>query len=78
MARVLKSYHYAIMILGDSAPYGVYIPIHEYLGKIAVNVGFSEYRTVKLRKRGHKWKYIQETSRRHRVELGEYMLILRK
>ena len=78
MVRVLKPDHYAIMILGDSAPYGVYIPTHEYLGKIALNVGFSEYRTVKLRKRGHKRKYIQETGRRHKVELGKYMLILKK
>jgi len=78
MARVLKPNKYAIMILGDSAPYGVYIPTHEYLGKIGVNVGFSEYRTVLLRKRGHKWKYIRETHRRHGVELGEYMLILKK
>ncbi|MGC8954302.1 MAG: hypothetical protein ACP5N5_06260 [Desulfurococcus sp.] len=78
MARVLKPDHYTVMILGDSAPYGVYIPTPEYLGRIAVNVGFKDYRVVKLRRRGHKWRYIQETGRRHNVELGEYMLILRK
>ncbi len=78
MVRVLKPDHYAIMILGDLAPYGVYIPTHEYLGKMALKVEFSEYRTVKLRKRGHKWKCIQETGRRHKVELGECMLILKK
>ena len=78
MARTLKPGKYAVMILGDSAPYGVYIPTHEYLGKIATNVGFSEYRTLLLRKRGDKWKYVKETGRRHGVSLGEYMLILRK
>ena len=78
MARVLKPEKYAIMILGDSAPYGVYIPTHEYLGKIAINVGFSEYRVLLLRKRGDKWKYIKESGRRHAMELGEYMLILKK
>jgi len=78
MARILKPGKYAVMILGDSAPYGVYIPTHEYLGRIGVGVGFSEYRTVLLRKRGHRWRHVAEAGRRHGAELGEYMLVLKK
>jgi DNA modification methylase len=74
-ARVLKAGGIYLLVLGDSAPYGVYIPTDEYLGRLACAVGFEEYRIEELRKRGGKWK---KNPQRHKVPLREALLILRK
>ncbi len=73
--RVLKKGSEARYILGDSAPYGVHIPTDELIGKIGVNVGFSDYKIDVLRMRGEKWK---DNPQRHRVELRESIVTLRK
>lgn len=72
MRRVLCSGSKAYLILGDSAPYGSYIPTTQFLGEIALSTGFSEYRIDKIRSRGHKWKI----KTRHSVELSENLLTL--
>jgi DNA modification methylase len=72
MRRVLRPDSRAYLILGDSAPYGAYIPTTQFLGEIATSVGFSEYRIDKIRSRGHKWKI----KTRHNVELSENILQL--
>ena len=72
MRRVLKPKSRAYLILGDSAPYGAYIPTTQFLGNIALSVGFSEYRIDKIRSRGHRWKI----KTRHNVELSENILQL--
>ena len=74
-ARVLKPGGTYLLVLGDSAPYGIYIPTDEYLGRLACAVGFKEYRIEELRKRGGKWK---KNPQRHKVPLREALLILRK
>lgn len=56
-------------VIGDSAPYGVYAPIDEWIGKLALNAGFTHYRFEKLRDRNIKWK-----NRKHRVPLKEGLL----
>lgn len=53
-------------VVGDSAPYGVYVPVMDWLGRLAVNAGFSDFRFDKLRDRNIKWK-----NRKHRVPLSE-------
>jgi len=63
------------MVLGDSAPYGVYIPTEEYLGRLALAVGFRDYRVQNLRERGGKWG---RNPQRHKVMLKEGILWLRK
>lgn len=73
MRRVLKDGSKAYLILGDSAPYGVYVPTTQILGEIAQSVGFGEYEIFKIRERGHKWKNL---SNRHNVELSENILVL--
>ncbi len=72
MRRILKPRSSSYLILGDSAPYGAYIPTTQFLGDIAMSVGFSEYRIDKIRSRGHKWKI----KTRHNVELSENILQL--
>lgn len=73
--RVLKKGSVAKYILGDSAPYGVHIPTDELIGKIGVNIGFTDYKIDILRKRGEKWK---DNPQRHAVPLRESIVTLRK
>ena len=73
MRRVLQPASKAYLILGDSAPYGVYVPTTQLLGEIAVSAGFNEYAIYKLRSRGTKWKSL---SNRHNIELSENILVL--
>jgi 16S rRNA G966 N2-methylase RsmD len=53
-------------VVGDSAPYGVYVPADNWLGKLAIAAGFDSYSYEKLRDRNIKWK-----NRKHRVPLQE-------
>lgn len=53
-------------VIGDSAPYGVYVPVDEWLGRLAVSAGFETYTFEKTRDRNVKWK-----NRKHRVPLKE-------
>lgn len=73
MKRVLKSNGKAYLVLGDSAPYGVFIDTTRILGEIALNVGFSNFKVVKIRERGTKWKTLRF---RHSLVLSENILIL--
>lgn len=74
-ARVLKSNTTALFVLGDSAPYGVYIPTDKLIGEIGISVGFDTYGIEVLRTRGDKWK---ENPQRHDVPLREGIVMLRK
>ena len=71
--RVLKSGSKAYLVLGDSAPYGVFIDTTKLLGEIALNAGFSNYEIIKIRERGTKWKSLRF---RHNMKLSENILIL--
>ncbi|MCK7575379.1 MAG: site-specific DNA-methyltransferase [Chromatiales bacterium] len=53
-------------VVGDSAPYGVYVPADKWLGRLAVAAGFKSFSFEKLRDRNVKWK-----NRKHRVPLHE-------
>lgn len=56
-------------VIGDSAPYGVYCPIDEWIAELAMAAGFKQTRFEKLRDRNIKWK-----NRKHRVPLKEGLL----
>ncbi len=71
--RVLKNGSKAYLILGDSAPYGVYVETTKLLGEIALNCGFSSYEIEEIRSRGTKWKSLKY---RHSIRLSENLLIL--
>jgi hypothetical protein len=53
-------------VIGDSAPYGVYVPVVPWLGTLAIAAGFKSYTFEKTRDRNIKWK-----NRKHRVPLQE-------
>ena len=75
MFRVLQKGSKAYLILGDSAPYGIYVPTTQYLGEIAQAIGFGDYEIFKIRERGNKWKSL---SNRHNVDLSENLLVLNR
>lgn len=62
----------ALFVVGDSAPYGVYTPVDDLHGVLAVAAGFESYRFTKTRDRNIKWK-----NRKHRVPLKEGVLEVR-
>jgi len=53
-------------VIGDSAPYGVYVPVIEWMERLALAAGFSDCSFEKTRDRNIKWK-----NRKHRVPLQE-------
>lgn len=53
-------------VIGDSAPYGVYVPVVTWLAELARAAGFKSYSFTKTRNRNIKWK-----NRKHRVPLQE-------
>jgi DNA modification methylase len=73
--RTMKKKAKFHLVLGDSAPYGVYIPIYDYIGKLGLGIGFSKYDVEMLRTRGGKWK---NNPQRHSVELSEGILTFTK
>lgn len=66
LRRVCSSPSKVCFIIGDSAPYGVYVPVIEWLGKLALSAGFKSFHFEKTRDRNTKWK-----NRKHRVPLCE-------
>lgn len=75
MHRVLKEKGLAFLVIGDSAPYGVYIPTDSFLGDLAIESGFLKYTLETLRNRGAKWVNLKY---RHKLRLRESLLILEK
>lgn len=64
-----------VLVLGDSAPYGVHVPTDVLVGRIAEAVGFARYEIDVLRLRGDKWK---ANPQRHHVELRESVVTITK
>jgi len=56
-------------VVGDSAPYGIHVPVDEWLGRLAVAAGFDSFNFTKTRDRNIKWK-----NRKHTVPLKEGQL----
>ncbi len=72
LRRVCASPSEVCFVIGDSAPYGVYVPVIEWLGKLAMAAGFKSWTFKKLRDRNNKWK-----NRKHRIPLCEGHLWVR-
>lgn len=72
LRRVCQEGAEVCFVIGDSAPYGVYVPVDKWLGELALASGFQSYQFDKLRDRNIKWK-----NRKHRVLLKEGNLWVR-
>jgi len=59
-------------VVGDSAPYGVHVPVERWLGELALNQGFDSWSFDKVRDRNIKWK-----NRKHTHPLHEGRLWIR-
>ncbi len=59
-------------VIGDSAPYGIYVPVDKWLGELAIDNGFESYTFEKIRDRNIKWD-----NRTHKVPLKEGLLRIR-
>ncbi|HEX8202301.1 MAG TPA: hypothetical protein VF590_17620 [Isosphaeraceae bacterium] len=57
-------------VVGDSAPYGVHVPVDKWLGELAVASGFKGFHFQKTRDRNVKWK-----NRKHTFPLHEGHLL---
>ncbi len=66
LRRVCRDGATICFVVGDSAPYGVYVPVDRWLGELALAAGFRSFRFEKLRDRNVKWK-----NRKHQVPLHE-------
>ena len=82
MLKVIKGVYLAlkpgqpfILVLGDSAPYGVHVRTDELIGEIALAVGFSGFDIQIIRTRGDKWA---GNSQRHKVPLRESIVTITK
>ena len=72
LRRVCRSPSNVCFVIGDSAPYGVYVPVMDWLGRLALAAGFHSFTFTKTRDRNVKWK-----NRKHRVPLCEGQLWVR-
>lgn len=66
LRRVTKDGGDVCFVIGDSAPYGVYVPVERWLSELAIAAGFKNHSFEKTRDRNIKWK-----NRKHRVPLKE-------
>lgn len=80
MIQVLKQLHRSLCpggraawVVGDSAPYGVYVDTPALLGLAASEVGFEVLEDLHLRQRGGRWAGV---SGRHNRSLTERLLVL--
>lgn len=71
LRRICRNNSRVCFVLGDSAPYGVYVPVDLFHGELAIAAGFNDYEFRKLRDRNLKWK-----NRKHQVPLKEGQLWL--
>ncbi len=66
LRRVAKTPSNICFVIGDSAPYGIYVPVIEWMSTLAKAAGFKSTYFEKTRDRNIKWK-----NRKHRVPLCE-------
>ncbi|MCD6371835.1 MAG: DNA modification methylase [Candidatus Aenigmarchaeota archaeon] len=72
LRRMCKKECIIAFVIGDSAPYGIHVPVDEWLGKLATFSGFQSYYFDKIKDRNVKWK-----NRKHKVPLKEGILWVR-
>jgi hypothetical protein len=82
IARVLTHLHThtrkggrAVWVVGDSAPYGVYIDTPRIIGALAEDLGFTLIDDITVRSRGLRWR---TNGSRHQVPLSERLITLRR
>ena len=72
LRRVTSDNSTVCFVIGDSAPYGVHVPVEQWLAQLALAVGFKSFSFSKIRDRNVKWR-----NRKHTVPLYEGYLWVR-
>lgn len=62
-------------VVGDSAPYGIYIDTPRLLTDLALQLGFQFVDDVVIRSRGERWR---TNGSRHQIPLAERLVVLRR
>jgi hypothetical protein len=62
-------------LIGDSAPYGVYVDTPAIIGRLAAGHGLAVEQDVLLRHRGDRWA---SNATRHQEKLSERLVLLRR
>jgi hypothetical protein len=75
LARALKPGAPAVWLIGDSAPYGVYIDTPRIIGRLASGHGLAVEQDMLLRHRGNRWA---DNATRHQEKLSERLVLLRR
>ena len=75
LASALPATAPVVLLIGDSAPYGVYVDTPALVAELSQHIGFSAEKDVVLRRRGLRWA---SNSQRHGVELSERLVLLRR
>ncbi|MEO3790410.1 DNA methyltransferase [Nonomuraea sp. B10E15] len=75
LANTLPSRAPAVLLIGDSAPYGIYIDTPALIAELAQQCGLHLEKDIVLRRRGLRWA---TNSQRHDVELSERLVLLRR
>ncbi|MER5264419.1 DNA methyltransferase [Actinosynnema sp. NPDC002837] len=75
LATSMRPSSSVVWLVGDSAPYGVYIDTPAIIGRIAEQVGFTMERDEVLRRRGQRWA---TNKTRHDVQLSERLILFRR
>jgi len=75
LARAMAAGAPVVWLVGDSAPYGVYVDTPALISELAEQVGFVAEKDVILRHRGNRWA---SNTTRHGVELSERLILLRR
>ena len=75
LAGALKPEAPAVWLIGDSAPYGVYIDTPAIIGRLAAEHGLALEEDMLLRHRGNRWA---NNSTRHKMKLSERLVLLRR
>lgn len=75
LAKSLKAGAPCVWLVGDSAPYGVYVDTPAIIAKLADHLGFDLEADVVLRQRGERWS---SNATRHGVRLSERLIVLRR
>lgn len=61
-------------VVGDSAPYGVYIDTPGLISGMAAEIGFEPLKDIFLRRRGSRWA---QNGTRHQLALSERLIVMR-
>ncbi|MFB7532571.1 hypothetical protein ACFC0C_31040 [Streptomyces sp. NPDC056178] len=75
LATVLTPGAPTVLLVGDSAPYGVYVDTPGLIAKLGMQLGFTLEKDVILRHRGQRWV---GNATRHDVQLSERSVLLRR